>query len=209
MDGWGILWLQVSHKIVGGASRARYEHYKGAVTIEAAFSAGCRKYDIRWDLKHCFLMPYDLVFDPLTAVAPGPLAINAGGVVNEKWRHDLVFNPWTALAQGPLARPVSQQCWWCRLRKMAPFVAFLLQKGVTFALQKLAWCLSLWMSARSYCRLCLCVYCKLSRKSLVRTHEKVFARTAVPSMDFLLPSSEFANARNIGLKREPHTQSTW
>ena len=135
MDGWGILWLQVSHKIVGGASRARYEHYKGAVTIEAAFSAGCRKYDIRWDLKHCFLMPYDLVFDPLTAVAPGPLAINAGGVVNEKWRHDLVFNPWTALAQGPLARPVSQQCWWCRLRKMAPFVAFLLQKGVTFALQ--------------------------------------------------------------------------
>jgi hypothetical protein len=85
-NGRRISWLQENPKGAGITSRARYECYKGAVTIAAALSAGCIRKDLLWDLKHGFLTLHDPALVPPTA-APSPLASDAGGVVYEEWRH--------------------------------------------------------------------------------------------------------------------------
>ena len=86
VNGWRISWLQENPKSAGSASRMRYECYKGAATIAAALSAGCRQDDLSWDLSHGFLTLHDPALDPPT-VAPSPLTSDAGGVVYEEWRH--------------------------------------------------------------------------------------------------------------------------
>ncbi len=80
VNGWRISWLEENPKSSDGASRARYECYKGTATIAAALSAGCRQDDLRWDLKHRFQTLHDPALDHPTA-APGPLASDPGGVV--------------------------------------------------------------------------------------------------------------------------------
>ncbi len=60
VNGSRIPWLHVNPKSAGSASRARYEYYKGTATIAAALSAGCRQYDLCWDLKHGFLSLLDV-----------------------------------------------------------------------------------------------------------------------------------------------------
>ncbi len=37
---WRISLLEENHKNVGSTSRARFEHYKGIITVEAALSVG-------------------------------------------------------------------------------------------------------------------------------------------------------------------------
>ena len=81
-----ISWLIENPKGAGSKCRARYKRYKGTVTIAAVLPAGCRQYDLRWDLKHGFLTLHDPALDSLTAV-PDPLASDAGGVVYEERRH--------------------------------------------------------------------------------------------------------------------------
>ena len=47
-EGWRVQWEQVNPK--RGGSRAVYEMYKGATTLQEALDRGAERKDIRWDL---------------------------------------------------------------------------------------------------------------------------------------------------------------
>jgi hypothetical protein len=55
VNGWRISWLQENPKSAGSASRTRSECYKGAATIAAALSIGCRQDDLSWDKRGALL----------------------------------------------------------------------------------------------------------------------------------------------------------